>query len=81
MHTCIQTSGRKATTPLASTPIHTTLYDLIAAVEDEVGPQADEAVTATVMHVLRTYRVTCLGNFEGSQMVCDEGAIAYSMTA
>jgi hypothetical protein len=62
-------------------PIHTTLYDLIAAVDAEAGPDADDAVTATVMHVLNAYRVTCLGDFEGCQMICDEGDISYSAVA
>ena len=81
MHTCIPASVRETHNILASMPIYTTLYDLIAAVDAEAGPDADDAVTATVMHVLSAYRVTCLGDFEGCQMVCDEREIAYSAVA
>ena len=81
MHTCVQASVREAKTTPASIPIHTTLYDLIAAIDAEVGPDADDAVTAIVMHVLSTYRVACLGDLEGCQMVCDEGEMSYSAVA
>jgi hypothetical protein len=37
--------------------IHTTLYDLIAAINSEVTPEEDHLVVATVMHLLQTGRV------------------------
>jgi hypothetical protein len=37
--------------------IHTTLYDLIAAVNAEVGADEDDLVIAGVMHLLNTHRL------------------------
>jgi hypothetical protein len=71
MHTSTQVSREKTSDPLVPMPMHTTLYDLIAAIDAEAGPEADDVVTATVMHALKTYRVSCLGEFEGYQMVLD----------
>lgn len=41
------------TTP-ATTRITTTLFDLVAAVDDAVGTQDDSLVTAAVMHLINT---------------------------
>jgi hypothetical protein len=41
--------------------ITTTLYDLIAAVREAVGPDDDALVVATVRHVLCSGRVTWRG--------------------
>jgi hypothetical protein len=38
-------------------PIYTTLYDLIAAISEEVGPEEDHLVTATLIHLLNSGRV------------------------
>jgi hypothetical protein len=38
--------------------IRTTLYDLIAALNAEVGADEDDLVIAGVMHLLNTYRLT-----------------------
>ena len=40
---------------------HTTLYDLIAAVNAEVDEEEDELVVACVVHLLKTQRLTCGG--------------------
>jgi hypothetical protein len=66
-----QASRKKTSGTLICMPQRTTLYDLIAAIDAEAGPEADGVVTATVMHALKIYRVSCLGNFEGCQMVLD----------
>ena len=58
-----------------STPIETTLYDLIAAIAAEVGPHEEQVVTATVVHILNAYRVTCTGNWKGFRLVCDTTAL------
>jgi hypothetical protein len=71
INTPTQASRQKMRDTLASMPKHTTLYDLIAAIDAEAGPEADGIVTATVMHALKAYRVSCLGDFEGCQMVLD----------
>ena len=39
----------------------TTLYDLMAALQDLVGPDDDALVVATVVHLLRSGRLTVLG--------------------
>ena len=39
----------------------TTLYDLIAAIQDELSPDDDTLVVATVVHLLRSGRLTWLG--------------------
>jgi hypothetical protein len=36
-----------------STPIRTTLYDLIGAVNEEIPPQQDELVIEVVLHLLK----------------------------
>jgi hypothetical protein len=49
-------TGRlRAVTPSCFT---TTLYDLIAALQEGVGPDDDALVVATVVHLLRSGRLT-----------------------
>jgi hypothetical protein len=56
--------------------IHTTLYDLSAALSAEVGPDEEDIVTAAVMHLLHTHRVTCTGNLQGYRLrVCNARGI------
>jgi hypothetical protein len=59
---------RKSPSP---TTIHTTLYNLIAALSAEVGPDEEDVLTATVIDLLNTHRVTCTGNLQGYRLVCD----------
>lgn len=40
--------------------IRTTLYDLIEAINDEIGPDEEQLVVATVVHLLQTGRVRFL---------------------
>ena len=49
-----------------STTITTNLYELIEAVQNQVGPENDELVIATVMHILRSRRATFLYNMGAS---------------
>lgn len=42
--------------------IRTTLYDLLAAIHDTVGPEDDNLSVAIVTHLLRSGRVTWLGD-------------------
>lgn len=53
-----------------STTITTSLYDLIAAIGDEVGPNEEELVTATVTHILQSGRVKFLGDSEALKAAC-----------
>ena len=48
--------------------IHTTLYDLSAALSAEVGPDEEDVVTAAFMHLLNTHQVTCTGNLKGYRL-------------
>jgi len=50
------------------TTIHTTLYDLSAALNAEVGPDEEDVLTAAVMHLLNTHRVTFTGNLRGYRL-------------
>ncbi len=45
-----------------STAVMTNLYELIEAVQNQVGPENDELVVATVMYLLRAGRATFLSN-------------------
>jgi len=68
-------SGTVSQSP-ARMAIHTTLYDLIAACSAEVRPDEEDVVTATIVHLLHTHRVTCTGHLQGYQLVCDARAPA-----
>ena len=48
--------------------IHTTLYDLIAALSAEVGPDEENVLTAVVVHLLNTHRVTCTRDPRGYRL-------------
>jgi hypothetical protein len=55
-----------------SAPLRTTLYDLIAAMQDVAeSPEDLQAVTAAATHVLNTRRVICEGRFKGARLVGD----------
>jgi hypothetical protein len=41
--------------------MYTTLYDLVEALQRQVGPDEDHLVVATVMHLLQSGRVTFRG--------------------
>lgn len=56
------------------TKIPTTLYDLIATLNAELNPDEDSLVTATVVHLLNTHRVTCTGALQGYRLVCHDRA-------
>jgi hypothetical protein len=49
-------TGRPGT--VRPTPFPLTLYDLITAIQDVVGPEDDGLVVATVRHLLRSVRLT-----------------------
>ena len=54
----VATGTQRVATPSRRT---TTLYDLMAALQDVVGPDDDVLVVATVVHLLRSGRLTVLG--------------------
>jgi len=52
--------------------IHTTLYDLIAAINAEVGADQDDLVIALVVHLLKTHWLTRLGTVKPLRFVTDQ---------
>ena len=54
--------------------IQTTLYDLVATLNAELNPDEDNVAIATVVHLLNTHRVTCLGALQGYRLVCNDKA-------
>jgi hypothetical protein len=52
--------------------IHTTLYDLIAALHTELSPNEDNIAIAAVVHFLNTHRVTCAGALQGYRLTCND---------
>ena len=56
--------------PLGQPPITTTLYDLIASLNVCAEPGEEDVVTAAVMHLCNTGRVTFLGAHKGCKVVC-----------
>jgi len=52
--------------------IQTTLYDLVSTLNAELSPDEDNVVTATVVHLLNTRRVTCTGALQGYRLVCHD---------
>ena len=71
METMVRTFSRTARQSLSPTKIHTTLYNLIAALSAEVESDEEDVLTATVVHLLNTHRVTCTGDLQGYRLVCD----------
>ena len=63
----LKTSGERT----QSQTITTTLYDLIAALQDVVQPDedADALVVATMVHLLGTGRITLLSGIEALESV------------
>jgi hypothetical protein len=52
--------------------IQTTLYDLVATLNAELSPDEDNAVIATIVHLLDTHQVTCIGALRGYQLICND---------
>ena len=75
MGTRVQACSGTVTQSPEPMAIHTTLYNLLAALSAEAGPDEEDVLTATVVHLLNTYRVTCTGNLKGYRLVCDGGEL------
>jgi hypothetical protein len=54
----------------AQPPLITTLYDLIAALTEDVEPWEDEVVTAAVVHLCQTGRLRFLSMPAACTLVC-----------
>ena len=55
--------------------IHTTLYDLIAAINAEVGADEDDLVIALVVHLLKTHWLTYVGTVKPRRFGTDQSQI------
>ena len=64
--TTLETCGGEDAIPATIT---TTLYDLIAALQDVVQPGEDALVVPTMVHLLRTGRITWLSGIEALEAV------------
>ena len=73
MECTFPSTAREPSHPVA---IHTTLYDLIAALSEGIGPDEEDVLTATVVHLLNSHHVTCTGNLPGYRLVCDVAELA-----
>jgi hypothetical protein len=52
--------------------LETTLYDLLAALNAAAGPEDEEVVLATMVHLLQTSRITCTHGGTTYRLVCEE---------
>ena len=57
MHQSIHDIANEIIPESAPTTIETSLYDLIAAIHEVVGPKDDDVVNAVVVHLLNSGRV------------------------
>ena len=60
-----------------ATKFQTTLYDLVAILNTELSPDEDSIVTAIIVQLLSTHRVTCTGALQGYQLVCNDRVARY----
>jgi hypothetical protein len=71
----METPGFSGAWPVHTAPsptaLQTTVYDLLAALNAAVGPDADDLVTAVVIHFLQTHRVLCTGHRARYRLVWD----------
>jgi hypothetical protein len=65
----VEGGGMGAQAAMMPTCLATTLYDLIAAIQDVVGPEDDVLVVATVVHLLRSRQLTRMGPARASRPV------------
>jgi hypothetical protein len=71
MHTSGHSFAVQAGHHATPTAIETTLYDLIAAISEEVDPAEDDLVTATVVHLMNSGRVKFSGDSRNLEVVLD----------
>ena len=64
------TSGTRAIDPIVHPPTITTLYDLIATLQDQVAPEDDAAVTAAVVHLFKADYVKFLNMSGDCEVAC-----------
>ena len=64
------TIGTYTMDPIVHTPTITTLYELITALQDQVAPEDDAAVTATVVHLFNADYVKFLNMSGDCEVAC-----------
>ncbi|MGQ4809032.1 hypothetical protein NKDENANG_02428 [Candidatus Entotheonellaceae bacterium PAL068K] len=65
-----QTIAPQELSQVKSTTVETTLYDLIASIDDAASPASSELVTATVVHLLNSRRVRFSGDPRRLEVIC-----------
>jgi hypothetical protein len=80
MTTRIDTRSVAASRMAGSSPLQTTLYDLIEAVSDEVRPNEEALVPAIVVRLLRSHKIKFIGKYVGRR-VCYEPRYVSSASA
>jgi hypothetical protein len=81
MKTLMYTLSQVGSASPQSISIHTTLYDLIAAVAAEVRPGEEALVTATARHLLRSHKARFIGRRVRSQPWCGKANYLNSASA
>jgi hypothetical protein len=64
-----------------SSAIQTTLYDLTAAIADEVRPNEEALVTTVVAELLRSYRARFIGKRMSHRAWCERANYLSGVTA
>ena len=54
--------------------LQTTLYDIVAAINEEVGVEEEQLVLATLMHIFQTHKVTSSDGLQEYRLVYDDAA-------
>ena len=66
--TCLSTLRASLRTPPEA--MQTTLYDLIAMMQDGIGPESDALIVDTLMELIRTERIRFLSEMEAKRIGC-----------
>lgn len=70
MRAVTQSMPTGETQPPERVAITTTLFDLIAALNEEVGPGEEDRVTAAVVHLCTSGRLQFLGTLTNYEVAC-----------
>ena len=54
--------------------LRTTIYDIVAAINEEVGVDEEHLVLATLMHIFQTHKVTSSDGLQEYCLVYDDAA-------
>lgn len=70
MESSVQHFPTQAPADAEPTTIETTLYELIAAISAEAGPEEDDLILATVVHLVNSGQVRFTGDWKNAKVVC-----------